>query len=127
MNFFAATVESMAGGLSFQAETFAFPVPADWQQALAGHQGRKVVFGIRPEDLGSPKAEETPGQPKITATVEVIEPMGSETYLYLKTGATSFIARVDAHRKCEVGHQLALSVLLSEAHVFDQETEAILA
>ena len=31
--------------------------------------------------------------------IEVVEPMGAETYLYLNTGATPFVARVRATRR----------------------------
>jgi len=61
--------------------------------------------------------------PKVKAKIEVVEPMGSETYVYLNTGENSFIARVDPHKKLRVGELESLAVLLPKAHIFDGETE----
>jgi multiple sugar transport system ATP-binding protein len=87
---------------------------------------KKVIFGVRPEHVGSPTAEAEPGVPKITASVEVIEPMGSETYLYMNTGHNDFIARVDSHRHCNVGDKLDIAVMIDKAHVFDAETSLVI-
>ena len=59
---------------------------------------------------------------RIKAKVEVVEPMGSETYLYLNTGIHSFISRVEPHRQCEVGDEMLLALLMSKAHIFDGDT-----
>jgi multiple sugar transport system ATP-binding protein len=55
--------------------------------------------------------------------VEVVEPMGSETYVYLRIGDTTFISRVDAHRRFRVGDTTELGVLMQKAHFFDSRTE----
>ncbi len=122
MNFFDVVVTGQNGSLTLKEDTFAIPVPPEWRDRLAPYTGRQVVFGVRPEHVGSPTAESIPGLPRIGAAVEVIEPMGSETYLYLNTGRNAFIARVDSHRLCRVGERLDLAVLLAKGHVFDKET-----
>ena len=48
--------------------------------------------------------------------------MGSETYLYMKTGEAGFIARVDPHRACSVGDKIDLAVMMDKAHLFNPET-----
>ena len=126
MNFFNAAVVLQGQDLILKEDTFAFPVPAEWRERLAPYAGKKVVFGMRPEHVGSPTAEGIPGAPKVTAKIEVVEPMGSETYLYLNTGSNTFIARVDSHRVCHVGEQLHLAVLLAKGHVFDSETTGVI-
>jgi ABC-type glutathione transport system ATPase component len=50
-----------------------------------------------------------------STTVEVIEPMGSESYIYFRTGDTTFISRVDAHRKFRVGEQAEPVVFMDKA------------
>ncbi|MEA2012853.1 MAG: sn-glycerol-3-phosphate ABC transporter ATP-binding protein UgpC [Verrucomicrobiota bacterium] len=122
MNFFHGNLTKENDIYTFHEETFNVPFPKEWNEKIAPYEGKKVTFGIRPEDMGSPKAESVKGAPKITASIEVIEPMGSETYLYLNTKKHTFIARVDSHRKCEVGVKEELSLLMEKAHVFDTET-----
>ena len=58
--------------------------------------------------------------------VEVAEPMGSETLLYLYTGATSFIARVSPTDRFDAGQKVQVTFDLSHAHLFDAATELAL-
>jgi len=111
------------GKLMFVEPGFQFEVPAEWKEKIAPYADKKMTFGVRPEDIGTKQAEEAPGMPRVTARVEVIEPMGSETFVYLNTGENTFIARVDPHRQVKVGEQVSFAVLLPNAHLFDGETE----
>ncbi len=126
MNFFNATIQKKDDGLYVKEDTFSLKMPDAWKEALTPSIDKPVVFGIRPEDIGSPEAESKPDAPKIKAKVEVIEPMGSETYLYLNTGTQSFISRVDAHRKTQVGEEIQLAVLMKKAHIFSKESEKLI-
>ncbi len=126
MNFFHGILVRQDGKYAFQEETFTLPLPAKWNEQIAPFVDKEVVFGARPENIGSPTAEGAPDAPKIRASIEVVEPMGAETYLYLNTGKHTFIARVDPHRQCEVGQQIDVAIILDKAHLFDPEsTKAI--
>ncbi len=126
MNFFRGVLVRQDGKLVFKEGATQIRLPDEWKEIAEPYIDKKIVFGIRPEDIGSPEAESKPGASKIKAKVEVIEPMGAETYLYLSTGEQSFISRVDAHRKTAVGEDIELSVLLSKSHIFDAATEKII-
>ena len=126
MNFFRGKIVKKDGKLAFREDTFSFVLPDEWQEKLASYVDKKAVFGARPEDIGSEHAERLPDAPKVKAKLEVMEPMGSETYLYLSTGTQSFIARVDAHKKAEVNESMELCIYLPKAHVFDAETENLI-
>ncbi len=124
MNFFPGRVVGENGELAFRADSgFVLPVPPPKVEAVAPYTDKPVTLGIRPEDIGSAAAESLPDAPKITATVDVIEPMGSESYVYLHTGENSFISRVDAHRKFAIGTEAAPAVFIDKAQFFDPETE----
>ena len=123
MNFFDGMIVHKDGKLMFVEPGFQFEVPAEWKEKIAPYADKKMTFGVRPEDIGTKQAEEAPGMPRVTARVEVIEPMGSETFVYLNTGENTFIARVDPHRQVKVGEQVSFAVLLPNAHLFDGETE----
>ncbi|MFA6292108.1 MAG: sn-glycerol-3-phosphate ABC transporter ATP-binding protein UgpC [Victivallales bacterium] len=126
MNCFRGVLIKQDGSLYFKEEAMQIKLPDEWKASIEQFIDKKIVFGVRPEDIGSPEAESKPNASKIKAKVEVVEPMGPETYLYLSTGEQSFISRVDAHRKTSVGDDIELSVLMSKAHVFDQATEKLI-
>ena len=123
MNFFRGALIRQDGNLYFKDGAMQIKLPDEWKDSTEPFIDKKIVFGVRPEDVGSPEAESRPNAAKIKAKVEVVEPMGPETYLYLSAGEQSFISRVDAHRKTSVGDDIELSVLLSKSHIFDQSTE----
>ena len=74
-------------------------------------------------------AENSGNCPVLHARIEVMEPMGAETYLYLDASTfngRSCIARVDAHKQAKVGENIELPILLLKAHLFDPESTNIL-
>ncbi|HDZ77661.1 MAG TPA: sn-glycerol-3-phosphate ABC transporter ATP-binding protein UgpC [Candidatus Omnitrophica bacterium] len=85
---------------------------------------KEIVFGIRCEDIYDKLfVSDAPPQNVVTVTCEVVEPMGSEVYLYLNTGKHSFIARVGAHDDPEVGQDMELVFDMSKVHFFDKNTD----
>jgi len=64
----------------------------------------------------------------ITAHVEVVELMGSETYLYLKTTGkdNNIIARVDPRSTSRAGDTIKVAFDANRLHFFDKDTEATL-
>lgn len=126
MNLFHGVIRRGADGWRFDGEALQVALPPDRQNTLAAYIDRKVVMGIRPEHVGSPVAENTAGAPKIKARVDVVEPMGAETYLYMTVGRHNFIAKVDPHRPCAMGNELQLAFLNAKAHFFDADTTSLI-
>lgn len=124
MNFFAGKILEKNGKIFFSEGTFEieFKDPA-WKENITAAKVTDVTFGLRPENIGSEMAEQNPDMPRIRAKIEVIEPMGAETHVYLNTGKTSFIAKVDPFRKVRYGEEIELSVYLPKAHLFRNDTE----
>lgn len=98
-------------------------VPDHLQTVMADYEGREVLAGIRPEDLHENPQQTARQGHSIVAPVEVVEPMGAETNLYLKVGEASVIARVAPHVQPPVGEDHILDVNLERLHFFDAETE----
>jgi multiple sugar transport system ATP-binding protein len=96
---------------------------------LSGYENKKVVLGMRPENLED-KLYVTDPEPGSTfeSTLEVLEPMGAETYLYLNTGHHNIIARSQrVQAKNEVGHRISLVTDPKKARFFDAATENLIA
>ena len=87
MNFFSGQLRKDDGKVVVDTGAFHVPVPAGQVDTFAAHDGKPVVFGMRPEDIHNP--DFTP--PGITpapveGTVEVTELMGNEIFLHLTLG-----------------------------------------
>jgi multiple sugar transport system ATP-binding protein len=114
-------------GIQVQTSAFAVDVPTGWISTLKEHLGKDVIFGIRPEDIHDERF--TPVDvtaARLTARVDVIEPMGSERYLYLVADGKDFAARVDPRSAATVGEELDIVLNMDNMHLFDAATEQAL-
>jgi len=80
-------------------------------------------LGIRPEDL-TVHTQSKSGA--VEAVVDVVEPIGSDNYLYLDLGET-FIARVAADIEPTPGDTVGVHFDESDIHLFDREGASIFA
>ena len=135
MNFFKGRLQkstTAAGLLEFtETNDKSAPVRITLDAALsakgAAYAGKEIIFGVRPEDVLDTATSASPN-PAHTAEVkvEVSEPMGAETYLYLSTGVTNFIARVRPTDRFDVGQSVKVTFKMEAAHLFDPATEQVL-
>ncbi len=127
MNFMEGTLNKKRMGIFFNEENFEIKLPDSFTPQVEGHVGREVILGIRPEDIHD-KMDAANASPDntISATVEIIEPLGAEAYLYLTTGKSPFIAKVDSHEQIEINQDIELVFNMQKAHIFDKETEKCL-
>ena len=122
MNFITVTLE----GNQIVANGLRLTVPEGTLKVLRekGYDGKKLIFGIRPEDINTETAFlETFPDSVVHATISVSELLGSESHLYCQVGDSEFIARVDARDHLETGSGIDLGFDLNKAHFFDFETE----
>jgi len=122
MNFFNATLERSDGTVVADAGEFQVRLPAARREAYDGYVGRRVVLGIRPEDIHDPGF--APGQiagAPVAAKIEVTELMGNEVFVYLKTGATSYVARVDPRTGFRMGADVQVTFNMDNIHLFEVE------
>lgn len=124
MNFMTGVLKNEGDILYFDEGNIKIKIPAKMKSELEKYYTKEVVFGIRPENiLDISYGKNLEFGEKVTATVEVIEPMGSEIYLYLTTGKTPFIARVEAHVQAEIDEKKELIFDLQKCHFFDTTSE----
>jgi multiple sugar transport system ATP-binding protein len=128
MNFFPSTLESEGGEVYSASEGMRLRVPQQYRQALASQAGKQIIFGLRPEDVADVRMEQNVDQQSVVpVTVDVVEPMGSEIYLYLLTkGNQQFVARVDPMTKVEPGQEMQVVFDMSKMHAFDPTTQQTL-
>jgi multiple sugar transport system ATP-binding protein len=125
MNFFDAVIEGDGDDLRLHAaEGFALPVPPEKRRELAPYKGKKVVMGIRPENIHD-KGFQPPNIRSAVCgcEVDVTEMMGNEVNVYLEVDHHAFLARVDPRTSARPGQPFQVVFDIDRVHVFDPETE----
>ena len=124
MNFIDAKVEGSVDNckLVFGNTKIAFPEGKAKILDEQGYMGKDVTIGIRAEDLhDEPVFIEASEDTVVSAEVELVEMMGSETYLYVLIGNDKCIARVDSRSQVERGDVIELALDKNRIHLFDKE------
>ncbi len=127
MNLFKGAIVSKERGLVFEEmnETengFSIPLDGDLGEKVKNLDGKPVVLGIRPEDTKLLESESEPMSAVVTAKVELSEPMGAETLVYLDTGANSFIVKERGHVKLFNDLYVSVAIDPNKIHLFDRST-----
>jgi multiple sugar transport system ATP-binding protein len=95
------------------------------QSLASNYVDKNIVFGIRPENISeSPKAGPSIS---VTSTVDVAEPMGSESIVYLKTGTGYLIARIQGEHLYHLGQKLTVHLSADKVTLFDPETQNVIS
>lgn len=124
MNFVMGTIIKKNGKLMVNEGKFQVKLIDAMTKAMTPYIDKEVIFGIRPEDMYDKLfVSEASPENTIKATCEVIEPMGSEAYLYLNTGKNSLVAKVGGHNKPTINQDMDLVIDMSKVHFFDKDTE----
>jgi len=126
MNFVDVSLSEADGALYVEFSGARLRVPEEEAPAAKGYIGRTVEFGVRPSDIFdrsiSPIVEPRPDN-TARAMVEVIEPMGADSILYLAVGDSQLVASVDSGTQAREQEPLDVVFDMRKAHLFDQETE----
>lgn len=90
---------------------------------LAGHIGKSVIVGVRPEDIRVDRAFVSENaESNVNVVVDHSESMGSEIYLYLDYNGDRLTARVPPGAVYKPGNRLTVAVNTAKLHLFDPET-----
>ena len=126
MNFIDAVckVEGERVTLNFEKTSVVLP-PAKAKKLIdGGYNGKTVVMGIRPEDIGDSQIEIEAHKDAVFETdVTGYELLGSEVLLYFNVAGTAMTAKVDSRTTARMGDHIKLAIDPEKIHVFDKETE----
>jgi len=123
MNFMTGTIRNDAG-LIFDEGNIQLSVPEKFRKQLSKFIDQRIIFGIRPEDIGLDSfAPAIKHASKARSLLEVVEPMGNEIFLYLHTGTHQFVARVNTSENPAVGTNIEIVFNVEKGHFFDPDSE----
>ncbi len=118
MNLVKGDLTESGGQLAVNAGSITIPVGAERRAKLNGHAGaRKVVAGIRPEDIHVDPTGEVEG------VVQVVEPLGREDMLDVLCGDQRLLALTMPEQRVMAGDTVRLRLNRDELQFFDPDTE----
>jgi multiple sugar transport system ATP-binding protein len=89
----------------------------------AALRSERIVLGIRPEDVRWSREAPAASWPRLRGVVEIIEPVGSETYVTVQVENARLLARFPPRAGLRLDEQVELALDQTRVHVFDAETE----
>lgn len=124
MNFLNGKIVNQDGEFYFLDRGIKLRLLPQHNEKISRFQNHDVIFGIRPEDIYDRIfAQDARPEFTITATVDVVEPIGSEIYLFLNAGRNGFVARVNNQDTAAANQDVQVVFDMSKAHFFDPATE----
>ena len=124
MNFMECEVVKEKKGIYLDEGHFKVKIMEKMEENIRPYLNKKVILGIRAEDIYDKLyAMDATEDNTIIATVELIEPLGAEIYLHMRTGQSKdlFVSRVDSKNKAKVGQKIELVFDMKKIHIFDME------
>jgi multiple sugar transport system ATP-binding protein len=123
MNLVPAHVSSADGRVAVELLGQTVVLEGAVADAVARLDHGEVVVGLRAEDLRL--ADDAPASysTRLQGVVDVWEPLGSETYVVLKTGDRTLTARFPPRTAVASGDVVDVALTPAHLHVFDARTE----
>ena len=123
MNFIDVTLEGQDGKLYAVTPGFKMRVPDAAGRGLDNWVGKNITLGVRPEHLTERSKLNGQGEASIPVTVDVVELLGNEIFVYLTNRGTLLTARMDPDIKLERGQQIEVAAEPDRLHFFDPQSE----
>jgi multiple sugar transport system ATP-binding protein len=135
MNQFVASLEEKNGKMCIVGQEIEIPLSCSLDKTLKPHLQHKILVGIRPNDLsptlcseqGQGKDSNSNGQVPLPAAIEVIEPMGRESYVYFTLENKQWIAQCEGMPPAKEGEKVFMVVDVDKLHLFTEDGEQRLA
>ena len=124
MNFMVCDVMQEGDDIFIHEGDFRLKVLPAQAKLLKDYVGKQVTFGIRPEDVRYEK-ESVDGE-TIDGTVSVVEPLGSETHVFVATSKNQITGKIEPNVVLKVGEKVSLAPNMKKAKFFDVQTELVI-
>ena len=126
MNFMTGSV-SVNGRTTFSQNGTSFLIELPPSVTTSVKNGSHITIGIRPEHIHAEPPGRSTTLASFNATVEVVEPVGNEVFVYFSTGQdTRYVARFPTDSPPAVGTSFQMHLDTSKIHLFDKSTEKTL-
>jgi multiple sugar transport system ATP-binding protein len=117
MNFLLARIEAEGDTIFLVGDGFRLRMGPEATSALRASGESEVQVGLRPLHV----VPGGTGQTKITARVDVIEPMGGESFYYFYLGDSALVGRTEGGAVCEPGAEITFGLNHEGIHLFSAD------
>ena len=126
MNVLNADVINKEGKIYFELDKdILMPCPESKIGLLS--KRKEVIIGIRSEDISPSISNSTLDDLwYFEKTIDLAEPLGTETQLFIKLKNKEIISRMYNPREIKIGEKISFSINLKKIHIFDSETKKVI-
>ena len=121
MSLVDGSLEHTDGEVAFRSADLRIPLGSPARLGLVDGEWPSVVLGIRAEDVRVLVDEIEPPAGSFGATVALLEPIGSDTFVELQAGDATVVARVAPDVRLEIGQTVRAMPAPGRVHLFDRE------
>jgi hypothetical protein len=100
-------------------EKLKFNLTIEQKNHLKDHSDKEIVIGIRPEDIRL--ENDSKNSFELEILIDVLEPMGNETFIYFEVEQNPFIARVKPLKDLRFGEKIKLYIDPTNIYLFDKK------
>jgi multiple sugar transport system ATP-binding protein len=87
------------------------------------YDGKKIWMGIRPEHFRLASGSEKTLFEEFEITIDLLEPMGNESYIHFKLAGNNCIIRLQLHDNVKTGDKIKVYLIKEHLHLFDYTNE----
>jgi multiple sugar transport system ATP-binding protein len=117
MNFINGKITNI-GNFKSESGDLEFELSKDKLSFFRNYQDKLITIGIRPEDFS---LEKTVDEILVSVTIELVEPMGNENFLYFRLNGKQLIARLKPVDFLKVAEKLTLYLKKDKIFYFDDQ------
>ncbi len=126
MNFVPCKVVQRGAGLGVRlSEDITLDLPAEQSRRYRDYLGRDMVFGIRPEHLTEQRQHTNEQQLDFSCIVEVLEPMGVDTMVFMAIEGVEVTARAAPKSVVNPGETMMFTIDMNNMHLIDPGTDRV--
>ena len=124
MNFMDCVINKKNGDFYAKTKGMNLKISKDKVKLVGKYADKEAILGLRPEHISDTETVKKfePGT-TFKASIWVVEPLGSEKLVHIRSEEDTLITRLDPHVKLKPGDTAEFSVRMDLAHIFDKETE----
>jgi multiple sugar transport system ATP-binding protein len=118
MNFLNGSIEGAGAKAAFRLGDIAIPLKS--YKADEALSARPAILGVRPEHIRINGAAEDGATAAYPADVDIVEPMGADTLIWLQVEGQTISARVESNEHYEPGQKVQVRFRINLASIFDE-------
>ncbi len=126
MNFVPCRLVESGAALSVHlGNGLSLPVPTERSEAYRPYLGKDLVLGLRPEHVTESRSYADGAE--FSLPVDVVEPMGMETMVYVVIDGTELCARCTPNAAAAPGSVMRFMADMRQMHLIDITTDRVIA